>query len=142
MCEAQHAYLRSKAANETLNPLYRRISGGSESLDGPAPSPIAVLRDIDQPFVFELRNRKYKYRLEFHDTSSPENWRLLRPDLVLICYDVSQRPSLLNMQRVVSLRQTPLNKTKPAFGHPFHFPPYSDPGNSNPPSLVSQSLRL
>ncbi|KAK7751941.1 hypothetical protein SLS62_006084 [Diatrype stigma] len=77
-----------------------RISGGSESLDGPAPSPFAVLRDIDQPFIFELRNRKYKYRLEFHDTSSPENWRLLRPDLVLICYDISQRSSLLNMQRV------------------------------------------
>ncbi|KAI1245286.1 hypothetical protein MGN70_012176 [Eutypa lata] len=76
-----------------------RISGGSESLDGPASS-ITILRDIDQPFIFELRNRKHKYRLEFHDTSSPDNWRLLKPDLVLICYDISQRLSLINMERV------------------------------------------
>ncbi|RYP53466.1 hypothetical protein DL769_010511 [Monosporascus sp. CRB-8-3] len=75
-----------------------RISGGSGSLDGFIP--ITTLRDIDQPFIFELRNRQYKYRLEFHDTSSPGNWRLLRPDLVLICYDISQRWSLINMQRV------------------------------------------
>ncbi|RYO86271.1 hypothetical protein DL766_003330 [Monosporascus sp. MC13-8B] len=75
-----------------------RISGGSGSLDGS--TPITLLRDIDQPFIFELRNRRYKYRLEFHDTSGPENWQLLRPDLVLICYDISQRGSLVNMQRV------------------------------------------
>lgn len=61
---------------------------------------ITLLRDLDQPFIFELRARTSNYRLEFHDTSSPENWRLLRPDLVIICYDISQRLSLLNMQRV------------------------------------------
>ncbi|OTB14678.1 hypothetical protein K445DRAFT_384141 [Daldinia sp. EC12] len=75
-----------------------RISGGSSSLEGHAP--ITLLRDIDQPFVFEIRNRRRTYRLEFYDTSSPEDWRLLEPDLVLICYDISQRLSLINMQRV------------------------------------------
>ncbi|KAI1804511.1 P-loop containing nucleoside triphosphate hydrolase protein [Daldinia bambusicola] len=75
-----------------------RISGGSSSLEGHAP--ITLLRDIDQPFIFEIRNRKRSYRLEFYDTSSPEDWRLLEPDLVLICYDISQRLSLINMQRV------------------------------------------
>ncbi|KAI1398073.1 P-loop containing nucleoside triphosphate hydrolase protein [Hypoxylon fuscum] len=75
-----------------------RISGGSNNLEGHAP--ITLLRDIDQPFIFELRNRKRTYRLEFYDTSCPEDWRLLEPDLVLICYDISQRSSLINMQRV------------------------------------------
>ncbi|KAI1780955.1 P-loop containing nucleoside triphosphate hydrolase protein [Hypoxylon cercidicola] len=78
--------------------LLSRISGGSNSLEGQAP--ITLLRDIDQPFIFEIRNRKRTYRLEFYDTSCPEDWHLLEPNLVLICYDISQRLSLINMQRV------------------------------------------
>lgn len=42
--------------------------------------------------------------MEFYDTNSPENWRLLEPDLVIICYDISQRLSLINMQRLVRLK--------------------------------------
>lgn len=57
---------------------------------------------MDQPFVFEIRTRAGKYRFEFYDTSSPESWKLLRPDLVVVCYDISQRLSLINLQRVVS----------------------------------------
>ncbi|KAI1424784.1 P-loop containing nucleoside triphosphate hydrolase protein [Xylaria sp. FL1777] len=75
-----------------------RISGGGNTLDGKAP--ITLLRDTDQPFIFELRNRKRAYRLEFYDTAYPGDWRLLEPDLVLICYDISQRLSLINMERV------------------------------------------
>ncbi|KAI1136746.1 P-loop containing nucleoside triphosphate hydrolase protein [Hypoxylon sp. FL0543] len=75
-----------------------RISRGVNGLDGHAM--ITLLRDIDQPFIFELRNRRHTYRLEFYDTSCPEDWRLLEPDLVLICYDISQRLSLINMQRI------------------------------------------
>ncbi|RWA15071.1 hypothetical protein EKO27_g91 [Xylaria grammica] len=66
-----------------------RISGGGDSLDGTVP--ITLLRDVDQPFIFELRNRRRAYRLEFYDTAYPGDWRLLEPDLVLICYDISQR---------------------------------------------------
>ncbi|KAL2159983.1 hypothetical protein VTH06DRAFT_1638 [Thermothelomyces fergusii] len=75
-----------------------RISQGRHNLR--SNSPIALLRDGDQPFVFDIRTRKGLYRLEFYDTSSPENWRLLRPDLVIICYDISQRLSLINLHRV------------------------------------------
>ncbi|KAM7208609.1 hypothetical protein V8F20_001032 [Naviculisporaceae sp. PSN 640] len=75
-----------------------RISQGRQNLTGQVP--IDLLRDIDQPFVFEIRSRKGEYRFEFYDTSSPESWRLLQPDLVIICYDISQRLSLINMQRV------------------------------------------
>ncbi|KXJ96622.1 P-loop containing nucleoside triphosphate hydrolase protein [Microdochium bolleyi] len=55
---------------------------------------------MDQPFIFEVRNRKARYRLEFYDTECPDNWRLLHPDLVLLCFDISQRLSLINLQRV------------------------------------------
>ncbi|ORY55086.1 P-loop containing nucleoside triphosphate hydrolase protein [Pseudomassariella vexata] len=75
-----------------------RTSQGSNALDGTVE--ITPLRNLDQPFIFEMRNRKHQYRLEFYDTSAPENWRLLEPDLVIICYDISQRLSLINMQRV------------------------------------------
>ncbi|KAK3320836.1 P-loop containing nucleoside triphosphate hydrolase protein [Cercophora scortea] len=75
-----------------------RISRGRQNLTGKVP--VTLLRDIDQPFVFEVRSRIGEYRFEFHDTSSPESWRLLQPDLVIICYDISQRLSLIDMQRV------------------------------------------
>ncbi len=77
----------------------RRISKGAQSLVGEIP--ITLLRDIDQPFVFEIRTRKAEYRFQFYDTSSPESWRLLKPDLIVFCYDISQRLSLINLQRVV-----------------------------------------
>ena len=78
-----------------------RISRGANSIDGNAP--ITLLEDDDQPFIFELRNRRRVYRLEFYDTAFSEDWRLLEPDLILICYDISQRLSLINMERVVSI---------------------------------------
>lgn len=76
------------------------MSKGSSALEGKVDIPI--LRDIDQPFIFEARKKSGGYRLEFYDTSCPESWRLLEPDLVIICFDISQRLSLINMQRVVS----------------------------------------
>lgn len=75
------------------------MSKGSGALEGRVD--ITLLRDIDQPFIFEARNRAGAYRLQFYDTSSPESWRLLEPDMIIICYDISQRLSLINMQRVV-----------------------------------------
>ncbi|OAA46177.1 Small GTPase superfamily [Metarhizium rileyi] len=62
-------------------------------------NPIPVLRDIDQPFVFSIMLGSKRYCLEFFDTSSPDNWRLLDPDVLIICYDISQRLSLINMKR-------------------------------------------
>ncbi|KAH6971742.1 P-loop containing nucleoside triphosphate hydrolase protein [Ilyonectria sp. MPI-CAGE-AT-0026] len=62
-------------------------------------NPIPILRDIDQPFLFEIKVGQRKLRFEFFDTSSPDNWRLLDPDAIVICYDISQRLSLINMQR-------------------------------------------
>ncbi|MCJ1293376.1 hypothetical protein MMC34_004930 [Xylographa carneopallida] len=40
------------------------------------------------------------YRFAFYDTASPENYTLLHPDLVILCYDITTRTSLLNVQQV------------------------------------------
>ncbi|CAJ2511666.1 Uu.00g072910.m01.CDS01 [Anthostomella pinea] len=124
-----------------------RISGGSGALEGNVP--ITLLRDIDQPFVFEIRNRRRTYRIEFYDTSCPDNWRLLDPDLVLICYDISQRPSLINMRRVW------INEVHSTFQTSDHLPVIvvglkrdlrseSDPGSIHPQEAykVSQEMRV
>ncbi|KAK1707984.1 P-loop containing nucleoside triphosphate hydrolase protein [Colletotrichum acutatum] len=66
---------------------------------GEGTGPIRLLRDIDQPFIFEIKFSGKPYRLEFYDTNSPENWKLLEPDIVILCYDISQRLSLINMRR-------------------------------------------
>lgn len=65
-------------------------------------NPIPLLRDIDQPYTFSVNMSSERYRFEFYDTSSPENWRLLDPDVIIMCYDISQRLSLINMKRYVS----------------------------------------
>lgn len=36
------------------------------------------------------------YRFEFYDTASPDNYTLLRPDFVVICYAIDDRESLAN----------------------------------------------
>lgn len=71
---------------------------------------MALLRDLDQPFVSELRSRRGRaeYRLAFCDTASPASWRLLRPDLVVLCYDISRRCSLDNLQTIVRGPPLPL----------------------------------
>lgn len=74
----------------------RRLSAGENV------NPIPLLRDIDQPFEFNINLGEKKYRLEFHDTCSPDNWRLLDPDVIVICFDISQRLSLINTRRYVS----------------------------------------
>jgi len=81
-------------------------------------APIVMLRDMDQPFIFEVNSGGAKYRLQFHDTASPDNWMLLEPDVLVICYDISQRLSLLNMRRQacllsISLHIPPFGRTYP-----------------------------
>ncbi|KAG7112649.1 GTP-binding protein rho1 like [Verticillium longisporum] len=72
----------------------RRISAGEGT------GPVTMLRDIDQPFIFEIKLGARPYRLEFYDNNSPDSWKLLDPDVVVICYDISQRLSLINTRRV------------------------------------------
>jgi GTPase SAR1 family protein len=38
------------------------------------------------------------YRFEFSDTASPQNYTLLRPDVLVLCYDVSRRETLYSLK--------------------------------------------
>ncbi|KAF4993282.1 hypothetical protein FGRMN_6549 [Fusarium graminum] len=66
---------------------------------GEGVNPIPMLRDIDQPYIFGIKTGSKQFQFQFFDTSSPDNWRTLDPDAIVICFDISQRLSLINMQR-------------------------------------------
>ncbi|KAI5208385.1 P-loop containing nucleoside triphosphate hydrolase protein [Aureobasidium subglaciale] len=61
-------------------------------------SSLPALRDLDQPFTFELRGRTRPYTLEFYDTSSPESYTLLRPNLILLCFSITSQESLNSLK--------------------------------------------
>jgi Ras family protein A len=76
---------------------YSRISKGSTGHDNKGS--ITLLRDNDQPFIFDIRLFNRPYRFQFHDTATPNTWTLLNPTVILLCYDISNRHSLLQLQR-------------------------------------------
>lgn len=59
-----------------------------------------LLKDLDQPFMYDIRMYNRGYRFQFYDTASSESYSLLRPDFVILCYDISDRRSLINVQQV------------------------------------------
>ncbi|KAI4246449.1 MAG: hypothetical protein LQ352_006392 [Teloschistes flavicans] len=78
--------------------LLARLSRGQTSLESGGPLP--TLHDLDQPFIFNISMYNRPYRFEFFDTASPENYTLLRPDFIILCYDITDRRSLVNSQQV------------------------------------------
>jgi Ras family protein A len=58
------------------------------------PYSLPLLKDSSQPFVFHVQIRGKPLTFLFCDTSSPENYTLLHPDFIVICYDISNRSSL------------------------------------------------
>ncbi|RAL07692.1 putative Rho-like small GTPase [Aspergillus homomorphus CBS 101889] len=53
------------------------------------------LRDGDQPFLYDIRFSKRSFTLEVYDTASPnQHWSTLRPDVVLLAFDISNRETL------------------------------------------------
>ncbi|KXL51323.1 hypothetical protein M433DRAFT_140772 [Acidomyces richmondensis BFW] len=71
---------------------FSRLTLGSKS--GP-PQTLPTLRDLDQPFPFDIRLYNRSYRFLFSDTSSPTNFTLLKPSIIVLCYDISS-PSTLH----------------------------------------------
>ncbi|KAI7341660.1 hypothetical protein KC354_g16972 [Hortaea werneckii] len=59
---------------------------------------LPVLRDLDQPFPFDIRMYNRPYRFEFSDTASPTNYTLLRPAVIVLCYSIADPASLANLQ--------------------------------------------
>ena len=76
-----------------------KLSTGAASIHTHTPN-LPHLRDEDQPFVYNISLYNRPYRFEFYDTGSPNSYTLLQPDYVLICYDISDRSSLVNVQHL------------------------------------------
>ncbi|KAL2794461.1 P-loop containing nucleoside triphosphate hydrolase protein [Aspergillus keveii] len=59
-----------------------------------------LLRDSDQPFVYDINFSKKSFTLEIYDTASPnQHWTTLRPDVVLLAFDISNRETLDGLKR-------------------------------------------
>ncbi|KAJ5211910.1 uncharacterized protein N7498_003556 [Penicillium cinerascens] len=67
---------------------------------GTAPdSPTTLLRDTDQPFIYDIRFSKRKFTLELYDTSNPnQHWSSLQPDVVVLAFDISNRETLAGLR--------------------------------------------
>jgi len=76
-----------------------RISKGSSHASTSKTEPIEILKDTNQPFVFDIKFYNRPYRFEFYDTAYPETWTLLTPNVLVLCYDISSRLSLIDIQR-------------------------------------------
>ncbi|EIT79394.1 hypothetical protein AO1008_02966 [Aspergillus oryzae 100-8] len=57
------------------------------------------LRDSDQPFLYDIRFSKKSFSLELYDTACPnQHWSTLKPDVVLLAFDISNRDTLTNLK--------------------------------------------
>ncbi|GAB7338026.1 hypothetical protein MBLNU457_4395t1 [Dothideomycetes sp. NU457] len=57
------------------------------------------LKDLEQPFSFDIRFTRKTFRLEFYDTSSPTSYTLLRPDVIVLCYAINDRETLTSVHK-------------------------------------------
>lgn len=81
------------------NSVYSRLSLGVRPGDDDLPPyQLPKLRDIDQPFTFNISLYARPYKLSFYDTASPSSYTLLRPDFIILCYDISSRASLHSLR--------------------------------------------
>ncbi|KAJ5481328.1 hypothetical protein N7475_000140 [Penicillium sp. IBT 31633x] len=63
------------------------------------PKTIETLQDGDQPFIYDIRFSKKTFTLELYDTSNPnQHWSTLRPDVVVLAYDISSRDTLAGLK--------------------------------------------
>ncbi|MCJ1462062.1 hypothetical protein MMC07_000662 [Pseudocyphellaria aurata] len=88
-----------ESQSKPKNHHFRKLSHGTNSTRIRDTS-LTLFRDIDQPFVFDVRMYNRPYRFEFYDTASPEDYTLLRPDFVVICYAINDRQTLANAPAV------------------------------------------
>ncbi|KAF2010750.1 P-loop containing nucleoside triphosphate hydrolase protein [Aaosphaeria arxii CBS 175.79] len=79
--------------------LSRLSIGGRPQDDGASHSELPALRDMDQPFQFNLTLYRRPYALAFYDTASPTNYTLLEPSFLILCFDITRRDSLLSLKQ-------------------------------------------
>ncbi|KAE8318461.1 P-loop containing nucleoside triphosphate hydrolase protein [Aspergillus transmontanensis] len=76
------------------------LKQGRSRLNGNAShSQLEPLRDSDQPFLYDIRFSKKSFSLELYDTACPnQHWSTLKPDVVLLAFDISNRDTLTNLK--------------------------------------------
>lgn len=81
-----------------------RLKSRRPSPSGPSdnePNTLELLRDGDQPFIYDIRFSKKTFTLELYDTSNPnQHWTGLRPDVVVLAFDISNRDTLAGLKEV------------------------------------------
>ena len=83
----------------TLTPSSSQLSHGQNAVRTKTTG-LILLRDLDQPFIYDVYMYNRLYRFDFYDTASPKHYTLLHPNFVIMCYDISDRKSLVNVQQV------------------------------------------
>lgn len=80
-----------------IRPQSARTDDGNADESLP-PYSLPVMRDLDQPFIFNISLYGRAYTLAFSDTASPTSYTLLRPDFIVLCYDVSRRSTFESLR--------------------------------------------
>ncbi|KAJ5950241.1 uncharacterized protein N7479_008654 [Penicillium vulpinum] len=79
-----------------------RLKNGGPSPPGASntdQNTLELLRDGDQPFIYHIRFSKKTFTLKLYDTSNPnQHWTSLRPDVVVITFDISSRDTLAGLK--------------------------------------------
>ncbi|PGH12010.1 hypothetical protein AJ79_04519 [Helicocarpus griseus UAMH5409] len=75
--------------------LSRLSLGQRRHQQGAGEEPLPILRDVDQPFIYDISLYRQPYRLEFYDVSYVhQHWTLLKPDVVVLAFDIASREGL------------------------------------------------
>ena len=84
--------------------MYRRLKSGkklSQHISIASDSSFDLLRDGDQPFIYDIQFSKKRFVLEVYDTASPnQHWTTLQPDVVVLAFDISNRDTLTGLREV------------------------------------------
>lgn len=73
--------------------LSRLTLGSSHSTSAPLP----ILRDLDQPYAFNIRMYNRPYCFLFSDTASPDNYTGLHPAVIILCYSIADPQTLASL---------------------------------------------
>lgn len=83
---------------------WSRLKNGRPSLStqpGASANTLELLRDGDQPFIYDIRFSRKTFTLELYDTSNPnQHWSTLKPDVVVLAFDISNRETLDGLKAV------------------------------------------
>lgn len=81
--------------------------GKASSQFGTSNGDTELLRDSNQPFIYDIRFSKKKFTLELYDTSNPnQHWSTLQPNVVVLAFDISNRETLAGLSGVILLSIT------------------------------------